>query len=234
LRLDVQRALLADHAAPVTVRVPEPEYAGERPLVADTEAAVREVLATVESSPAERVNAAAALAELSPRLVPEAVCALESLSLGGGRAAVRALVELARLGGTWWHRVREEAERAVADNSLSRRERHRAADVIVEIDSDPSPEVLDFLREVASDERTSDIRRGEALLALRCADGPGALRALRDDERARPVIRSGAAIELLGYAIEARAALARRAETCPARRFWPGQGGGRATLHHRR
>jgi cellulose synthase operon protein C len=116
---------------------------------------------------------------------------------------------LARLDGTWWHRVRDEAERAVADDSLPQRERHRAADVINKIDSDPSPNILDFLREVASDERTSDPRRVKALVALRRADGPGALRALRDDERARPATRWQAATELLGYAIEDRAASAR-------------------------
>jgi cellulose synthase operon protein C len=208
LRLDVQRSLLADHTAPVTVRVPEPGAAGERPLVAETEAAVRDVLTAIESSPAERVDTAAALAKLSPRLAPEAARALEDLSLGGGQAAFRALVELARLGGTWWHRVRDEAERAVADDSLSRRERHRAANVINEIDSDPSPTVLDFLRKMGSDKRASDLRRAEALLALSRADGPGALRALRDDERARPFIRGGAAVALLGYTIEDRAAAA--------------------------
>lgn len=209
LRLDVQRALLADHAAPVKVRVPEPEYWGERLLAAETEAAVRDVLAAVESSAAVRVEAAVALATLSPRLVPEAARALEGLSLGRGQTACSALVELARLDGKWWHRVRDEAERAVADDSLPWCERHRAANVISEIDSDPSPDVLDFLREVASDERTSDIRRVDALSALSHTDGPGPLRALRDDERARPVPRWGAATLLLGYTIEDRAASAR-------------------------
>jgi cellulose synthase operon protein C len=209
MRLDVQRSLLADHAAPVKIRVPEPDYPGERPLLAETEAAVRDVLTAIESSPTERIDAAAALATLSPRLVPEAARILERLSLGGGHAAFRARVELAQLDGTWWHRVRDEAERAVTDNSLPRRDRQRAADVISEIGSNPSPNVLDFLREVASDERTSDSRRVDALLALRRTDGPGALRALRDNERARPATRRWAANGLLGYTIEDRAASAR-------------------------
>jgi hypothetical protein len=100
LRPDVQRALLADHTAPVIVRMPEPEL-WERPLVAETEAVLREVLAAVESRPAERVDAAAELASLSPRLVPEAARALEGLSHGGNQAAVQALVKLAWLGRKW-------------------------------------------------------------------------------------------------------------------------------------
>jgi hypothetical protein len=207
LRLDFQRALLADHAAPVNVRVPE--HWAERPLLDETEIAVRDVLTAVESSPTEQVDAAAALAELSPRLVPEVARALEGLSFGGGRAAFRALVELAQLGGRWWHRIRDQAERAVADNSLSQHERHRAADVIRKINPSPSQNMLDFLREVASDERASDLRRVDALVALRRADGPGRLRALRDDERARPATRWRAATKLLEYTTEDRAASAR-------------------------
>lgn len=208
LRLDVQRALLVDHAAPITVRVPE-YYRGERPLITETEAAVRDVLAAVESSAAERVDAAAVLAKLSPRFVPEAARVLEGISLGGGTAAFRALVELAGLGGKWWHQVRDRAERAVADSSLTQRERHRAADVIIEIDSDPSRDVLNFLRAVASDERASDLRRVSALVALRRADGPNPLRALRDDKQAQPATRCQAATELLGYTVEDRATSAR-------------------------
>ncbi|MGH3698400.1 MAG: HEAT repeat domain-containing protein [Pseudonocardiaceae bacterium] len=163
--------------------MPEPEYWVESPLIADTEAAVRDVLTAVESRPAERVDAAAALATLSPRLVPEAARALENLS------GNRALVALAQLGGTWWHRVRDDAERAAADDSLPQRERHLAATVLDEIGSIPSPNVLALLREVASDERVSDLRRVNALVALRRTDGPGQLRILRDDERARPALR---------------------------------------------
>jgi uncharacterized protein (UPF0147 family) len=208
LRLDLQRALLADHATPIKLRMPRYKW-GERPLVAETEAAVRDVLAAVEFSPAERVNAAAALAKLSVQSVPEAARVLEGLSLCGNQAALHALVELARLGGKWWHRVRDEAERAVADGSLSRRERHQAADVINEIGAEPSPHVLGFLREVAADKQTSDSHRIDALLALRGVDGPGPLRAQRDDEQARPAIRRWAANGLLGYAAEDRAAAAK-------------------------
>jgi cellulose synthase operon protein C len=209
LRLDVQWALLADHAAPITVRVPESEFGWERPLVAEAEAAVRDVLAAVESSAAERVDAAAALAELSSRFVPEAARALESISLGGDRAAFCALVKLARLDGTWGHQVRDKAERAVADSSLTQRERLRAADVIITIDPDPSPNVLNFLREVTSNERTSDLHRIRALVALTRADGSGPLRVLRDDKQAQPATRCQAAIELLSYTVEDRATSAR-------------------------
>jgi hypothetical protein len=226
LRLDIQRALLADHAASVTVRVPESDYAGERPLVAETETALREVLTAVESRLAERVDAAAALASLSPRLVPEAARALEDLSLGGSQAAVRALIELARLGRKWWHQVRDDAERVVADKSLARRDRHRAANVINEIGSKLSQNVLVFLREVASDKQTSGRCRIEALLALRRADGPGSLRTLRDNERTSPAIRCRAATELHGYTSEDRATSARvlqqiatNASTRPALRW---------------
>lgn len=221
LRRDVQRALLADHAAPITVRVPEPEYWEERPLAAETEAALRDVLAAIESNPAERVDAAAALAKLSPRLMPEAAQILEELSRGGDRAGFRALVKLAQLGGTWWHQVRDNAARTVTDPSLSQRERHRAATVICEIDSDPSPDILNFLRELASDERISHLHRVTALAALRRADRPGPLRALRDDEHAGPVIRGMAAMALDAYAIEDRLAAARvlhRIATDPATR----------------
>jgi hypothetical protein len=207
LRLDVQRALLADHAAPITVRVPEYDWE-ERPLVTETEAAVRDVLASIESNLAERVDAAAALAKLSPQLIPEAARALEGLSLRGDQAALRARVNLAQLARKWWHRVHDEAERAVADGCLSRRERLHAADVIDEISSIPSPTVLAFLREVAADEQTSDSCRVHALLALRRVDGLGSLRALRDDERARPTTRRRAANGLLGYTAEDRAAAA--------------------------
>jgi hypothetical protein len=97
----------------------------------------------------------------------------------------------------------------VADSSLTQRERHRAADVIAEIDSDPSPDILNFLREVASDERSSDLRRVTALVTLRRADGLGPLRALRDSKRARPATRWMAATALLEYTVKDRTASAR-------------------------
>lgn len=72
LRMEAHRALLADHAVPVKQRVP-PAYGRDRTLVAETVAAVREVLTAIETDPAERVDAAAALAEPRGRSAPRPV-----------------------------------------------------------------------------------------------------------------------------------------------------------------
>jgi hypothetical protein len=210
LRREAQRALLADHAAPIALRVPEPDYyRGDPPLPVETEAAVREVLTAVEFSAAGRVDAAAALASLSPRLVPEAAGILDALSHCQNRAASQALRELARLKAAWRRTALDTAHRTLADPSRPQRERQHAAEVIQDIELAPSPDALAFLRTTATDERTSDAHRIEALFALRHADGLNPLRAIRDGKQASPATRWQAATRLIDYTVDDRARSAR-------------------------
>jgi uncharacterized protein (UPF0147 family) len=215
LRMEARRALLADHNAPITARIPDADTYGDRQLAAEAETAVREALAAVESTAPGRVEAAAALADLAHRLVLDAAHELEKLAREPSRAETRAqaLTALARLGGAWRRTTIDTLRRAGTDVSRPRRERHRLVAVLTEIDSAPTPQVLGFLRDLAIDGRTSEVRRIDALHALRHADGLDPLRAIRDDPHAAPAARWRAAARLVEYSVEDRAASARVLDT---------------------
>ncbi|MEV1119720.1 hypothetical protein AB0I91_32100 [Actinosynnema sp. NPDC049800] len=202
-RTALERVLLADRSLPVAERVPVADFWDDLPLAAEAEAEVRDALTAPETSPRERVAAAVALAGLSTGLVPEAVQALEAM------ASPRAREALARLTPASWRRVLDEALSTVADVALSTRERVRAARLVVEITTRLPEPVAEFLRSVIRDPRTSDRDRLEFRYALRLHDGLDPVRAMRDDTGLPHAIRLQAAVELIPFDVDDRAAAAR-------------------------
>ncbi|PSL43504.1 hypothetical protein B0I31_1315 [Saccharothrix carnea] len=203
-RTEAERVLLADRSLPIGQRVPTADYRGELPLAAEAEAEAREALAAPETSAADRVAAAVALAGLSAALVPEAVRELEAMAdLSGARKA------LAQLTPGSWRRVLDEALGTVTDEAFPARDRVRAARLVVEITTRLPESVAEFLRAVVREPRTSDRDRLEFRYALRQHDGLDGVRTMRDDERMSPAIRVQAATKLAPYDVEDRAAAAR-------------------------
>jgi len=207
-RSDLERSLLADRTIPIGRRVPDADVWGHRPLAPEAEQAVRDVLTALETRPAERVAAAAALGRLSHRFTSEAAGLLDELSRGRC-AALKARRELAELGGVWRGRVLADARNILEDETRPRRERLAAASLLAEFLADPGRSVLDHWRTLAQDERTSTLARVHIRYVLRRADGLDAVRAILNDERAEPSIRWTAAKLLLDHDVADRAAAAR-------------------------
>ncbi|MFB9907755.1 hypothetical protein [Allokutzneria oryzae] len=206
-RLEVERSLLTDRSGSPGERVSGLDTWESRALATEAEAALRDVLTAVESLPAQRIQAAAALGGLSPHHVPEAVNLLEQLSTGACAADARA--ELAKLDQRWRRRLLAEDERLVADTSRSWRQRCEASGRIWSMNPNPGAEQADFLRELVGDERLADDDRVRILYALRWLDGLKRLREIRDDERTPPATRRAAANQLRDHAVEDRVAGAR-------------------------
>ncbi|WNV88353.1 NACHT domain-containing protein [Umezawaea sp. Da 62-37] len=198
-RLDVERTLLADRTVPIDQRIPETGVWRSRPL----EAVVRDVLAVVETRPAEKVAAAAALGRLAPRFVPEAAALLDDLCRRGYAVAARR--ELAKFGGMWCRRALVEARGVVDDKIWSRRERLAAARLLWEFAADARP-----LQDLVANEHLPVHAQADVLHVLKQFDR---LRAIRDDERALPAIRVEAAEKLRDGAVRDRAISARVLDT---------------------
>lgn len=141
--------------------------------------------------------------------MPDAVRFLRELSVGDDNAAFEALLGLAMLDGPWWHEVVESHERIVADDTRPRRRRLVAALLLSAVRRTTSAPTIEFLRQAASDERTSELIRVAVLFAVRDAIGLDPLRAARDDEHAAAHVRREAANLLTRYAVDDRAAAAR-------------------------
>lgn len=194
----VRRALLADRIAPLALRVEDSR------LGAQSERVIRDALDGTESSLAERVDAAAALAGLGPRFAPEAASILQELA-ADDRIVYRALVALAGLDGPWWATVVADATAVILDPGRPMRERRSAAALVTTVNSDPEPEVIQFVRDMSRDRRCSSVDRVCGLIALRRHDGPRALRVVRDDEREGPYARMLACDALAEYTAADRA-----------------------------
>ena len=207
-QFEVERTFLADRTIPLPERIPTGERWRHQTLSAQVEDVIREVLTAIETSPAQRVAAAAALAALSRRFVPEAAALLTEMS-DRGCAARAARLALAKLGRTHRHKVIADAKAVVADESRPWRERGGAVDILQALMSHLPEWVLDHLRDLRRCAPLSDEQRVEVMYALRQADGLDAPRALRDDDRARPATRRKVANRLRDHAIEDRAAGAR-------------------------
>jgi hypothetical protein len=83
----------------------------------------------------------------------------------------------------------------VVDESLPARTRRLAAETLMYIDYQPNPVAIDFLRAVAGDQTTAHVCRIDGTYALRHLDGPGPMRALRNDPRLAPAVRAAAAAD---------------------------------------
>ena len=205
-RLEIERSLLADRTATPSQRVSRLDTWHYRLLGEEAETVLRDVLTAVDSTPAERVKAAAALGKLAPRHRQEAVCLLKDLSLGRC-ATAEARTELAKLSLAERRRMVVEAERVVADETHSWRERGQAAAEIVGLTA--NSQAVDYLRQLSNDPRVAEYRRLEIRYGLRLFDGLDPVRALRDDERTQPAVRWKAATRLSEYDVTDRAAGAR-------------------------
>ncbi|KOX34197.1 hypothetical protein ADK67_04470 [Saccharothrix sp. NRRL B-16348] len=202
-RTAMERVLLADRSLPLELRVPVADGWDDLPLSAEAEAEVRDALTAPESSSRQRVVAAVALAVLSTELVPEAMRALEAMPSSRARRASAELTPAS------WGRVLNEALNTVADTALPTRERVQAARLVSEITTTLPDPVAEFLRTVIREPRTSERDRLEFRYALREHDGLDPVRAMRDDRRLSPAIRLLAAVKLVPYDVDDRAAAAR-------------------------
>lgn len=203
-RTEAEHHLLRDRSVPIEERMPQRDVWGDLPLETEAGKEARETLTAIESPPAERVAAAVALAQLSWRLIPEAVDLLEQLAQQQC-APHQARRELAGLGHKARQNVLTWAEIQVRDETQPRRVRHRAANLVMDLTVNPPPVVTDYLRQIAQDGHTSDRDQIDILFALRRIDGLNGLRAIRDDEQRPPATRWRAAEKLLDRSTEDRA-----------------------------
>lgn len=206
--LEVTRSLLTDGDASPEERVKGVSVWQDPELAAQAEIVLRQVLDAPDTSSPERIEAAAALADLSPAHVPEAVLLLEEL-LADGHCSAKAREELAGLSREWRRRLLADAERVAMDDTNSLRARLDALSFICAQMTAPIPSIVERLRVLASDPRVSGQTRTEMRYALRHTDGLAPLRGIRDDDQAAPEIRRTAANHLRDYDIEDRAAGAR-------------------------
>ncbi|HEU5471303.1 MAG TPA: NACHT domain-containing protein [Actinophytocola sp.] len=210
MRLDAQRVQLADHQAGIGNRMPAAQgYRESPPLRVETERAIRDVLIAPEFGPRERISAAVALAELSFRLLPEAVAILIKIAETDAPIRFTALTELAWLDSPARRDALSRTEALVVDDSLPARYRRLAAETLMVIEYRTNRVAVDFLREVGADPTLAGRCRVSARYLLRHVDGPGPLRALRNDALLPMPVRLDAAAKLVAFAAGDRAVAAR-------------------------
>ncbi|MEV1119535.1 NACHT domain-containing protein [Actinosynnema sp. NPDC049800] len=207
-QLRAERDLLADHTASPAQRAGDlSEWTGPA-LATEAAAVLRDVITAVETMPADRIRAAAALAGLSPRMVPEAVRVLEQTTWPRNvRFNVRQA--LMRLKGAGRQHLLAEDDTAARDTAEAARERAGAARRINVLTGDTPERLVPVLHDFAEDGRLSDSDRLHALYALRRSGGLRRLRAVRDDERMSPAIRWQAAMLIRHHSVDDRAAAVR-------------------------
>jgi len=179
-RLAEQRRMLADRSIALEHRVPDLDRWGYQPLRRETEAAVRDVLTAPESTHAERVAAAATLAQLSSRFVAEAAALL-------GELGVRGQEELSKLGPRWSSQVRANARATIADETRPWRERWPAFRLVWTVEDGIAPR---------SDEQRMELAQARGEI--------GVVRAMLGNQR--PATRWRAAKLLREYDVADRAA----------------------------
>jgi cellulose synthase operon protein C len=202
-RTQLEYDLLHNRSSPIDARVPQADVWDDNPLADEAEHAIRTVLEAPESAASDRIKAAVALAGLSLRFVPEAAGFLQGFQ-PEQPYAIMARKELASLGQKYFDRVIAEAMDLVLDDTRTLRERLRTGLLISDLMPVPPPPVSEFLIRIAVDERTSDRDRLASLYALRLANGVGAVRAVRDDERRSPGTRTRAAVLLASFDVTDR------------------------------
>ncbi|MBW4718487.1 hypothetical protein [Saccharothrix obliqua] len=186
-RFEIELALLADHTAAISDRLPGSGWLGERWFVAETEEMLRDVLAAPEFSVETKIDAAAALGRIVPEFALEAAVLLERW---------HQWYELAAMGPAWRRHAVELARQEFDDCGLPLRRRLAAARLLLDYAPEEPHEVLDFLRGVV---------RVDALDMLRRTDGDSALRSLLHDETASPAVRWAVANRFREYGAEDRA-----------------------------
>lgn len=204
----VERRLLADRCATPAERVIGQSRWERVDLADEAEAVLREVLDGEETSAAHRVEAAVALAALSPANTAEAVARLKS-SLADPRVEYQAHRELAKLDPTMHDAFVARARVVLADENEVWASRRRAAGLILNLIRGLSDDLADFLRAVAADDRLSATDKLDVLWSLRASDGLDPVRRVRDDHREHVAARWLAAHRLRNYAAEDREAGAR-------------------------
>jgi hypothetical protein len=211
-RADANSMLLADHSMPISLRVPQWRYPDGRPMVIETAIAMREALTAEETTAAERVDAAVALAALSPRFIPAGARELERLADGRGNTADRATAELATLGSHQWRMATELAGWKISNSALPRRERLLAA-VLLDRLGAATAASQELLRQVATDPSAPAPQRVAALLQRGRRDGLGPARVLRDAPGTPAATRWQITIRLLNLSPTDRAAAAEALDT---------------------
>lgn len=201
---EIDQLFLADHTRSPIERIGCLNEWDYSTLVPDAEAMLREVLRAPETLPTERVQAATALAELSPRHLPEAVHLLVELC-ADHRIRRRAQHALADLDHSHRLRLVAEAVGVVTDDACGWRQRLHAASLVWELTSQPPDAVVNVTRQLVRDPRLADASRVVMLYAMRPVDGLDPLRAVRDDRGAQPAIRWAAATRLRRHAVDDRA-----------------------------
>jgi cellulose synthase operon protein C len=207
-QLEMQRSLLIDRTALPDQRVSGVNAWFHQGLAEKAEMVLRDIITAVDSTHAERIEAASSLGFLAPRHIPEAMRFLKEL-VTGRHVPENARVKLASLSLTERHRILAEAELTIADETRPARERRDAAMLICQLRSNPPLNAAEYLRQLARDPRTSETERVRIRYLLRQEDGLGQLRAIRDNERTPPAIRWAAANQLCDYDTADRTAGAR-------------------------
>lgn len=190
---ELEQILLEDRSAEMAIRVPRRDVWDDLPLRGEAVAVMRDAIAAPETSTRDRVEAAAALADLSWPLVPEAIAALERFD------TVEARIKLARLGRR--SQVHYEAMGTVIDESKPYRQRFGAALLVAQISDSPDRQALDVLLAARS--------WRQQVKACAIAEDLVSLRATRDNPRSLFAARRKAAMSLIDRRAEDRAAAAR-------------------------
>ncbi|OKK00273.1 NACHT domain-containing protein [Amycolatopsis sp. CB00013] len=184
---DLSRATIGERAAPVTSWPSAVNYWHDaRSVAAEVEDVLRETVIAPEASWEERVEAAARLAELSPRLTRDSVGLLEKLN-GSGRPKHNVLLALAELDPAWRTRVVADARRTLDAEDQPWQQKVAAGTLLrlVVSESLPGPD-RDRLSRLISDVRVADQVRLRILFALDRLDD---IRAIRDGEHTGPAAR---------------------------------------------
>ncbi|MGW3962839.1 NACHT domain-containing protein [Amycolatopsis sp. NPDC005003] len=200
-RRNVLRSVLADRVNSVDSWTATAGYWDHWSLANEVEAVLRDTLAGAETPPAERVEAAAALGRLSPRLVPQAVDLLERLEVRGHVDRLR-LAALAELSPEWRVRVLADVRAALDAQDRPWQVRTEAAKFLLELAGRPLADAdRDRLAGLLRDGRIAGLVRLRLLSALNRLDD---LRAVRDDDRHPVAMRWIAANWLCDYGCEDR------------------------------
>lgn len=194
-------AMITDRTVPVASWPATIRYWDNWALATEAEAVLRDVLAGSETSPGERVAAAVGLAQLSPRLIPEAVAVLAALE-GSGHVRRQRLLALGELDPAWRARILTEPRTVLDGDEQVLRHRIEAAKFLSEIIPSPLTAAdLGRLARLLRDDRIADQVRLQLLQVLERFDD---IRAIRDDERTPPATRWLAVNVMRDYRCEDR------------------------------